>query len=179
VSRLIGIGFALTICGVLNSRLASASPIKAHRDHEAAILAVRTEHGSWSAYLLAGPKLWSTQIHPRVTADVRTSIWHALGSDAPESTPWVRFLLWKQSLDPARFARNHPHVAPVLNRISATKNLITPVTQSDTTTPPSTTTPLTQPQTLTPAMPEPRPWLLALGMTGWGLWWRRRGRKTA
>ena len=39
---------------------------------------------------------------------------------------------------------------------------------------PSVTASLTQPQSLTPQVPEPGPWLLALGMTGWGLWWRRQ-----
>src|SRR5262249_24629514 len=89
VSRLIGIGLVATIGGVSDARPACASPIKGHRHHEAAVLAERAEHGSWSAYLLAGPKLWSSVIHPQVTPEVRTSIWHALGSEAPESQPWV------------------------------------------------------------------------------------------
>jgi hypothetical protein len=173
VSRLIGIGLVVTSWGVWDSRPASASPIKgAHHDEEA-VLAERAAGGSWSAYLLAGPKLWSTMVHPSVTPEVRASIWRALGSDRAESNPWVEFLLWKQSLDPTRFAHYHPHVVPVLDRISR-ENLITPVTQ--TSTPPSTVTPITEPQSLTPAVPEPGAWLLAFGMTGWGLWWRRRQR---
>jgi hypothetical protein len=163
----------VTGCGVLDSGIVAASPIKgSHHHYDVAGAETEAAH-SWSAYLLAGPKLWSSVIHPTVTPDVRTSIWHALRTDAAEANPWVHFLLWKQSLDPARFARNHPHVAPVLNRISA-DTPITPVTQ--TTSPRSTSTPLTEPQTLTPSVPEPGPWLLALGMTGWGLWWRRRQR---
>jgi hypothetical protein len=127
--------------------------------------------------LLSGPKLWSSTIHPSVTVDVRTSIWHALRSDAVESNPWVRFLLWKQSLNPERFARNHPHVAPLLARIRADHVIadVSPPT-APTPPPPSITPPVTEPQTITPAVPEPGPLLLALGMTGWGLWWRRRQR---
>ena len=30
----------------------------------------------------------------------------------------VNFLLWKQSLDPTRFARYHPKLAPVLHKIA-------------------------------------------------------------
>jgi hypothetical protein len=173
LSRLVGIGLVATVSCVLDSRPVAASPIKgSHHRYEVALEEREAAH-SWTAYLLAGPKLWRSVIHPSVTPEVRASIWHALRTDADEANPWVHFLLWKQSLDPARFARNHPHVAPVLNRISA-DTLITPVTH--TTSPPYTSTPLTEPQTLTPAVPEPGPWLLALGMTGWGLWWRRRQR---
>ena len=113
--------------------------------------------------------------HPR-TFQVRSGA--ALRSDDAESSAWVQFLLWKQSLDPARFAHYHPKVAPVLDRISAaslgTQAITPPATNSGT--PATPLTPLVQPQSLTSTVPEPGPLLLALGMTGWGLWWRRRGR---
>jgi PEP-CTERM motif len=161
------------------SREAGASPIKGshERSEEARIDAVAAH--SWAAYLKAGPSVWSSLVHPSVTPDVRTSIWRALRSDDAESSAWVQFLLWKQSLDPARFAHYHPKVAPVLDRISSASlgsQAITPATTPPTSSNQSTTTPLTQSQTLTGAVPEPGAWLLALGMTGWGLWWRRRGR---
>jgi len=165
---------ALAAWAFLETQPAHASPIRTSHHRYDEVLAEKTAARSWSTYLLAGPSVWSTSIHPRVTPEVRTSIWHALGSEAPETNAWVKFLLWKQSLDSARFARFHPHVAPILNRIS-TSNLATQVTQNPTTTP-SSTTPLTQPQTLTPAVPEPAPFILAACMTGWGLWWRRRQR---
>ncbi len=171
------IGMALVVGGSMAglSRPAGASPIKASLHHrEMARLDAEAGH-SWSAYLLAGPKIWSSVIHPEVTPEVRSAIWRALGSDAPESTAWVQFLLWKQSLDPARFDRNHPHVAPILNRISSESLVSQTPTPTTTPTTPDTT-PLTQPQTVTAAVPEPGSWLLALGMTGWGLWRRRRGR---
>jgi hypothetical protein len=171
--RLVGIGLVVTGWSVLESRPVAASPIKGpHHRYDVAGAESEAAH-SWSAYLLTGPKMWSSVIHPSVTPEVRASIWHALRTDATEANPWMHYLLWKQSLDPARFARNHPHVAPLLDRIPR-ESVITPVTQ--TTSPPSTSTPLIEPQTLTPAVPEPGPWLLALGMTGWGLWWRRRQR---
>ncbi len=174
--RLIGMALFAGGCLAALSRAASASPIKASLHHrEMARLDAEAGH-SWSAYLLAGPKIWSSVIHPEVTHEVRSAIWRALGSDAPESTAWVQFLLWKQSLDPARFGRNHPHVAPILNRISSASLVSQTPTPTTTTTTTPDTTPLTEPQTVTAAVPEPGPWLLALGMTGWGLWWRRRGR---
>jgi hypothetical protein len=159
----------------METRPAQASPIRTSHERYEAALADKTAARSWSTYLLAGPSVWSSTIHPRVTPEVRTAIWHALGSERPETNAWVQFLLWKQSLDSARFAHFHPHVAPILNRIS-TSNLATQVAQNPTTTP-SSTTPLTQPQTLTPpTVPEPAPIVLAALMTGWGLWWRRRQR---
>ena len=118
-------------------------------------------------------------IHPEVTPDVpRRPIWRARSEAMPPKLqpPWVQFLLWKQSLDPTRFARNHPHVAPVLSRIVTTASsqvTPTPTTSTPTT---SSTTPITEPQTLAPTVPEPAAWLLALGMTGWGLRWRLRQR---
>jgi hypothetical protein len=176
VSFVVGIGLVATGWGVLAPPPVVASPIKGSHHRYEAVDAEREAARSWSAYLLAGPKLWSSVIHPSVTPEVRNSIWHALRTDAAETNPWVHFLLWKQSLDPARFARNHPHVAPVLNRISTVK-VVTPVTQTSSTPgtgTPVTSTPLTQPQTIAPAVPEPGAWLLAVGMTGWGLWRRRR-----
>jgi hypothetical protein len=173
--RLVGIALIAGACGFFaNMSSAVASPIKASLRHKDEVRLDAEAGHSWSAYLLAGPKMWSSVVHPSVTPDVRAAIWKALGSDAPESTAWVQFLLWKQSLDPERFALNHPHIAPVLDRISSASLGTQTITPPTTTTP--DTTPLTQPQSLTPVVPEPGPWLLALGMTGWGLWWRWRAR---
>jgi hypothetical protein len=174
IARLFGIVLVVTAWGISVSPPAAASPIKhSHQLTETARLDAEIGH-SWSAYLMAGPRVWSTVVHPSVTPDLRAAIWKALGSTDAASSPMVDFLLWKQSLDPARFARYHPHVAPILNRISAASLGSQTVAPSAPTS--ADTTPVIQPQTLTPTVPEPGPWLLALGMTAWGLWWRRRPR---
>jgi hypothetical protein len=174
MARLLGIVLLVAGCALWPSCPAAASPIKhSHPVTEVQRLDAEVGH-SWAAYLMAGPSVWSTVIHPAVTPDLRGEIWKALGSSDADSNPMVDFLLWKQSLDPARFARYHPKVAPILNRISTASlgsQTIAPTTSTST-----GTTPITQPQTLTPTVPEPGPWLLALGMSGWGLWWRRRPR---
>jgi hypothetical protein len=173
--RLAGIALIAGAWGCFSDMTSAvASPIKASLRHTDEVRLDAEAGHSWSAYLLAGPKMWSSVIHPSVTPDVRADIWRALRSDAPESTAWVQFLLWKQSLDPERFARNHPRVAPILDRISSASLGSQTITPTTTTSP--DTTPLTQSQSLTPSVPEPGPWLLALGMTSWGLWWRRRSR---
>ncbi len=172
--RLIAMVLIVGGCGVSGSRPAAASPIKASRQRDEAIRVEEAAAHSWAAYLKAGPSVWTSLVHPSVTPEVRSSIWRALRSDDAESSAWVQFLLWKQSLDPARFAHYHPKVAPVLDRISAAslgpQAITPPATNSGT-----PVAPLVQPQSLTSSVPEPGPLLLALGMTGWGLWWRRRG----
>ena len=111
-----------------------------------------------------GPSIWSSTIHPQVTPDVRTADlaapWAANGR---ESNAWVHFLLWKQSLDPARFAHYHPHVAA-----RSRSNLHVAAWQpSDRPTIPPHHAPRARPprsrsrKPLTPAVPEPGPWLLA------------------
>ncbi len=49
----------------------------------------------------------------------------------------VNFLLWKQSLDPTRFAHYHPKLAPVLHKISLARSSPTLTQQVM---PPTTTT---------------------------------------
>jgi hypothetical protein len=176
LSRLVGIGIIATCCGIMDSQTALASPIHPARHRDDALVAKQEAARSWSTYLLAGPSEWSAFVHPRVTPEVHAVVWKALRSDSPESSAWVEFLLWKQSLDPERFARFHPRVSPMLDKISSA-NLTPQVIPVPTPTGPTdTTTPVTQAQSLTAPVPEPGPLLLALGMTGWGLWWRRRSR---
>jgi len=164
-----------------------AAPI--HGDHERldaheAALARSGMFRSWSEYLMGGPSVWSGVIHPRVTPAVESAIWKAIRTDPGETSPWVQYLLHKQSLDPARFAHYHPKLSPALDKLSAAPTaaqVLTPgqtttstggttTSTGGTTTPTGgTTTPLTEGQEI----PEPATWLLALGMAGWGVWRRR------
>src|SRR5262249_51834710 len=152
-----------------------AAPIQGiHKKDAAEVLAERySRFHPWSAYLLGGPSVWTHVVHPRVTPDVETAIWHAIRSDRGERSPWIRFLLYKQSLNPTRFARFHPKVALALDRISATPvaaKVLTP-TPSSNSPDTGTASPLQAQQ-----IPEPATWLLAFGLAGWGAWWRRRAR---
>ncbi len=89
----------------------------------------------------------------------------------------IQFLLWKQSLDPTRFAFYHPNLAPALTKLSSTPttgsqqvgNPPTTTTTSNTGTGKTGSSPVEGQQ-----IPEPSAWLLALTITGCGLWWRRR-----
>jgi hypothetical protein len=126
--------------------------------------------GSWSEYLMGGPSVWATVPHPPVTPTIESEIWQAIKSDPGASDPMVQFLLWKQNLDPERFASFHPKLAPALTKLT------TPTTAPQQLIPPTSTTPGSglpppEPQRI----PEPSSLLVAFGLIGWGIYWGRRG----
>lgn len=142
----------------------------------------------WSNYLAEGPEVWSSTRAPAFTPKVRATIWQILRTDSAEqqlTNPMINYLLWRQSLNPTRFTVNHPALSPALTQL-----LNTPLPTINPTPDPSTSAPqgVTPPAPLTPpsgqsvspqgvnppAVPEPGSLLLATGMIGWGLWWRRR-----
>jgi hypothetical protein len=209
--RLLGLRLLVLGAGLLAPGLVAAAPIRSagelaearHARDAAVNRAVHEDSAahpgifrSWSAYLMGGPSVWSTLVHPPVTQSVETAIWHALKTDPGDTarpaargeggrrpaegssaSPWIEFLLWKRSLDEARFDHFHPKVSRALGKLSA------PQTGTQGTTPAAsnpgsgTSTPPVQGQQIQPnPVPEPGSFLVALGLAGWGLWWRRRAR---
>ena len=142
-----------------------------------------TAFKEWSRDLEASPSVWKAVLHPPVTPAVRSSIWESVRTDPGGVEPMVAYLLWKQSLDPTRFAFYHPKLAPALDKILkatptapvAPQELNPPSTSTpgDTPSTPSTTT---SEQGLNPPAPEPSTLLVALGMAGWSIWQARRGK---
>lgn len=128
----------------------------------------------WSKYLLEGPSVWTQVLHPPVTPAVRSAIWESVKTDPGGTDPMVDYLLWKQSLDPTRFALYHPKLAPALHKIELARSSPTLVSQAA---PPTTTgssaaptSPTVAPQNLVPsAAPEPSMMLLAACMTAWSV----------
>ncbi len=145
-----------------------------------------TDFKEWSKYLLHGPKYWTKVEHPPVSPAVRSAIWESVRTDPGGTDPMVNFLLWKQSVDPTRFAHYHPKLAPALHKIELARSSPTLVSQAappttttgSAVTPPSTTTPTVAPQNLIPnAAPEPSTLLIAAGMIAWAVRkLQRRGR---
>jgi hypothetical protein len=139
-----------------------------------------TDFKEWSKYLLAGPTVWTRVEHPPVSAAVRSAIWKDVRTDPGGSDPMVNYLLWKQSLDPTRFAHYHPKLAQALHKIELARSSPTLVSQvwpattgsvgtSSTPSAPGTT-PVTAPQNLVPsAAPEPSMLLLAACLTAWAV----------
>ena len=141
---------------------------------------------AWSRYLLKGPTMWAEVVHPPVTSAVRLAIWHSVRTDPGGADPMVNFLLWKQSIDPTRFAHYHPKLAPALHKIalarSSPKLLSHVVPMAPGSGGPSTpasrhpTHPTTtsQDNLIPPAVPEPSMLLIAAGLTAWAV---RRARR--
>jgi hypothetical protein len=126
----------------------------------------------WARYLLAGPSAWAEVVHPAVTPAVRSAIWKSLATDPDSADPMVRFLLWKQAIDPPRFAHYHPRLAPILTRISKVPSAPQQLVPTAPIPPPV----LTESNPYPPPVSEPGTLLLAIGMAGWALWRGRRGR---
>jgi hypothetical protein len=122
-------------------------------------------YNTWSGYLMGGPSVWATVPHPPVTPAIKAEIWHDIKTDPGGSDLMVQYLLWKQSLDPTRFAYYHPQLAPALTKLKP------PTTGSQQVGRPPPSSGGTGPSSHTP---ESSAWLMALTLTGCGLWWRRR-----
>jgi hypothetical protein len=161
--------------------LVEASAIH-HRDKPAAEVQATPE---WSKYLDGGPKVWADVVHPPVTPAVVSEVWRDIKTDPGGTDPMIEFLLWKQSIDPTRFAHYHPKLAPALHRISlarsetTTTQAIAPATTGSggTTSPstPSSPPPTSEPQNLIPTpSPEPSTLLIAAGMAAWAVVKTRR-----
>ncbi|MGP0061986.1 MAG: PEP-CTERM sorting domain-containing protein [Isosphaeraceae bacterium] len=161
---------------ILLSGIRADGAVIRHEDVSSSDAAVFKE---WSRYLEAGPNVWKDVLHPPVTQAVRSAIWEDVKTDPGGTEPMVAFLLWKQSIDPTRFAHYHPKLAPALEKILkatpsapvAPQELAPPSSESSST--PATTV---APQGLNPPAPAPEPstLLLALGLAGWSVWQVRR-----
>ena len=143
---------------------ASAGPIRAYRVH-----AERTGPAlgpAWGRFLADGPGLWSVAHAPRFPSGIHL----ASVSGRLVETPFVDYLLWRRSLDPARFDHFHPFVGPRLAALDSNLSAASiPTIQSQSLVPPP---PLkVSPETITP---EPGSLAISVGLLGAGAWWRRR-----
>jgi hypothetical protein len=135
---------------------AGASPIHAYRLATPEVLGP-----AWARFLAGGPTLWALVTPPRLPSGLELQYQNG----ALVETPFVDYLYWRRSLNPARFDHYHPNIGPALGQL-------TPPT---TAVPGSTTTgtPPINPQPQN-GVPEPASLPLALSLVGAGLWWRRR-----
>jgi hypothetical protein len=148
---------------------------------------------SWSHFLANGETTWSQRHAPAFTPAIRTTIWQILKTDTQAQSlanPMIDYLLWRRSLDPQRFQANHPNLSPTLAQLLKTPSLppgvppptYKPVPQTSVSPKPSISPqtlsgppPSPSPSDVPPAaVPEPSALLLAVTMTGVGLFWRHR-----
>jgi hypothetical protein len=135
-----------------------AAPI--HRAHEHAV-ADPVSYRTWPEYVLGGPSVWSSIVHPPLTRGIEGLIWRRIWANPTESNPYVQFFLFKQSIDPPRFNHYHPRLALTLGRIVAASDLA-----PSTATLPVTSIPaVVEPQQIdSRTVPEPGSALVAVGM---------------
>jgi hypothetical protein len=182
------LGLALLCVGSFVSGPAEGATIKATHKITLSPAEVQVFH-HWTKFLSGGTPTWSTTHAPEFTPQIRSTIWQVIKTDTQAQSlanPMIDYLLWRQSLNPRRFATNHPALSPRLSQLlksvpslpaGVPPPTFTPVPQTTTTSPQGVTPPLINPspQGVSPAaIPEPSSFLLALGMTGVGLWWRKR-----
>jgi hypothetical protein len=163
----------LALVGTPGGRV-EASPIRQYQ------LTARAG-AAWSSYLAGGAQLWAQRAAPRITAGVRMAMAQALGSANPRLSPWVQYLLWRQSLNPARFDRWHPQMVPFLSNLPPVKNVCpcpcTTCTPSKPIKPQQHHGPGKTPSPGTilppgPTVPEPNTLLISVALIGSGFLWR-------
>lgn len=170
-----GVVFVLAVLG-MTAGSAEASPIRQYRLSARSTADLRT----WSSFLAGGAQVWASRGAPRITAAVRVAMAQALGSANPRTSPWVQYLLWRQNLNPIRFNRWHPQMAPYLSNLPPIKNVCPCAC-----TPPKTIKPQQQhtpgktprPGEISPpgpSVPEPNTLLISLALIGSGCLWRYR-----
>ena len=89
---------------------------------------------AWSHYLSAGPQTWSSTHAPAFTPAIRSTIWQVVKTDTQSqqlANPMIDYLLWRQSLDPKRFAAYHPNLSPRLAQLLNAPTLPSGVPPSD------------------------------------------------
>jgi hypothetical protein len=165
--RLLLLGPILIAAGVSGLGRVEASPI--HKIHEFASVD-HALYRTWPRYVLGGPSVWSSIPHPPLTRGIEEAIWRNIRTDPSESNPMVKFFLYRESLAPRRFDHYHPRLALALHRIVAATEA------REAKSSPVASAPLEAQQLDPEKVPEPGTLLLAIGMVGYALWWRRSRR---
>ncbi len=153
--------------------LGVAGPASAARiRHNAVLKPPPTTNLSFSAFLAAGPSLWS-HVNPRIPHGTRLAQ-NADGTVA--DTPFLEFLLFRRSLNPTRFDHYHPNVAPILASYLPPLPAVTPPTPAPQTVIPAPP-PITPPANQT--VPEPSTWFMGVVMAAGATYARTRARRRA
>ena len=108
-SRRPGLGLALLAAACRFSRVESMP----RQSSDSIMIGRRTGRSPAASGMVEIParparRVWDQVAHPPVTAAVESAIWKSVRTDPGGTDRWSNFLLWKQSLDPTRFAHYHP-----------------------------------------------------------------------
>lgn len=113
--RRVGVTPALVAAAVagltLTAAPAAAGPIRGHHLHR--VHAESTLGPAWGRFLSGGPALWAVARSPRIPSG--STLLSQNGRLV--ETPFVDYLLWRRSLNPARFDHYHPFLGPALGSL--------------------------------------------------------------
>ena len=151
-----------------------ASAIRSHRHHATSFRTEDSLGSAWNHFLIGGPTLWASVRSPRFPSNVLL----ARRNGNLLETPFVDYLFWRRSLNPARFDLFHPALGPALGQLTPPSPAVVPTAI------PGGSTQGGRPPTSTNPVPEvgvPEPTSLSTGLmmiaVAYG-WRRRRSRKT-
>jgi hypothetical protein len=176
------------IAGAAVAMLPSSGANAAHIHTPALSRTESHDDALWATYLSEGTREWLTHAHPPVTPSLEAAVWRSLAKGTASENPMVEFLLWRQSLDPARFDFYHPRLAIAFKKLEAPKvgtAATTPTTATAASTPTTPTTPTDPPPVvpdvqpeaqLVPTVPEPGSLWVGLGLISWACWKARKDR---
>jgi hypothetical protein len=154
-----GVLVGLACLGLVPVGAAQASPI-----HGFALGGHEPRRSDLGMLALRAPGLRSRIPAPRFAAGVRIT----MADSSLMESPFLRYLLWRRGLDPARFDHYHPRIGPILASFpfpSPSPPTSLPTAHPEP--PPS----IPQPQGLN--VPEPPTTTLALALIAAAFWWRR------
>jgi hypothetical protein len=112
----------------LSGTTAGASPIKHHRVSSAKVVHPET---AWERFLAGGPAHWAKSPSPTMGAGIHHLMHEALKSADPVAHANVEYLMWRRSLDPARFDSFHPRIGPTLQALLPTSGSSSPTVQPE------------------------------------------------
>jgi hypothetical protein len=141
---------------------------------EARAMPIRASLSRWEAYIAEGPRTWPRRHAPPVTRNVREAMLQAIQVSHSTVNPFVAYLEWRRSRDPANFDYWHPRIGPMLAKLLPPIPITEPQTIHKSTRPSHPVTPGKPPHVVPPGVPEPNTLAMAAGLIATGLWWRKR-----
>src|SRR4051794_35553461 len=95
--------WGLVLLAMVSARTAQANPIRHHQVSSRSTQELR----AWNNFIAGGQSLWAGARTPKISDRIRALLVRSVQGADPSSDPNVQYLLWRQSLNPARFDHWH------------------------------------------------------------------------
>lgn len=133
---------------------------------------IRSSLARWETFVEGGPRIWKARHAPPLVLSVREALQQAVMGPAATENPFVQYLMWRRSLNPARFDHWHPFLGPRIHELVPVVHHASRPSVS-----PHERPPLHPEPQVIPPVPEPDTILIAMALIGSGVWWRKRFRR--